>query len=246
MKLASSLLSISLALSSNLANALENKQELSLPVTGISSLNATVGAGEFTLVASDNLSEIKVEAELVNAENHKPELSLERQGDSAVLIARFEETVSSFGKSPMIHVTLTVPATLALELVDGSGNIDIRGLKSDVRIKDGSGNLSLDGGMKVSIDDGSGNLRVANIEGKLNITDGSGDLEVSDAKGDMQIQDGSGNIRITNAGGKVELTDGSGNIEVNGAAELVIHDAGSGNVRTSNIRSSTDRKQNLQ
>ncbi|QYJ76187.1 DUF4097 family beta strand repeat-containing protein [Shewanella sp. FJAT-52076] len=252
MKITASLAALSLVFASAATMANES-QQLSVSANGLKGLNVEAGAGSFMLTGSDT-DRVQVEADIFHPKGDKPEFTLEVRGNTAYLVAKFPESYSFSGKSPYINVTVTMPQTLMLDLVDGSGDIEIRGLTSDIRVNDGSGNLLIEGGNQVSINDGSGDLTLTKSTGDVDINDGSGNITVSDISGNADIQDGSGDIRVTavmgnakiqdgsgnifvdQAKGKVEITDGSGNINVKNAGGLIIHSDGSGSVNTANIQ----------
>lgn len=252
MKIIASLTALSLVFASAAALA-DERQQLSVSANGLTSLNVEAGAGSFKLTGSDT-SEVLAVADIYHPKGEKPEFTLEVRGSTAYLVAKFPESYSFSGKSPYINVTVTVPQSMMLDLKDGSGDIDIRGLTSDIRVNDGSGNLVIEGGNQVSINDGSGdltltnsagdvdindgsgNITVSDISGSADINDGSGDIRVTGVMGNAKIQDGSGNIFVDQTKGKVEITDGSGNINVKNAGGLIIHSDGSGSVNTANIQ----------
>ncbi len=236
MKLSLSVIALSLAMSSALATADEERRELTLPTSGLSTLNASTGAGKFVLETSADSSSIEVVAMVYNPTDKAPELTLEKRGDTAYLVAKFPDSVSKFGKSPYIDLTVKVPASFNLSLTDGSGDIEISGLDGDIKLTDGSGDLRIQGGNRVTINDGSGGIWLSQTQGDVKITDGSGDMQVSDIQGNVSIKDGSGDIEVSQVQEQVEITDGSGDIEVNDAGRLLLHSTGSGQVTSKNIR----------
>ncbi|MEJ7758502.1 MAG: hypothetical protein WKF55_02795 [Gemmatimonadaceae bacterium] len=101
----------------------------------------------------------------------------------------------------------------ALTLNDGSGEIEIRGAKGNVRVHDGSGTIDVDGVQgNLRIHDGSGEIRARNISGDLTVdSDGSGSINVSGVGGTMRVEnDGSGNIDVDRIGGDFVVDDGGG------------------------------------
>ena len=106
--------------------------------------------------------------------------------------------------------------TGALSLSDGSGEIEIRMAKGNVRINDGSGAIDIDGVEgNVRIHDGSGEIRARNVTGDVVVdTDGSGDINVAGIGGTMRVRnDGSGSIDVDRvAGNFVVDNDGGGSI----------------------------------
>jgi len=112
---------------------------------------------------------------------------------------------------------LKIRGTGAVELSDGSGDLELSGITGDVRIKDGSGNVVLRGvGGDVEVDDGSGNIDADNITGNFTIgDDGSGSVDISGVGGTMRIESkGSGGVNVDRVGGDFIVDrKGSGSIE---------------------------------
>ncbi|QYJ87881.1 DUF4097 domain-containing protein [Shewanella mesophila] len=211
--------------------------ELSLDANGLDGLAAETGAGALTIEGIEGLNEITLEADIYGYDGVEPELTLVRDGDQAKLVANFDSfyRVSFNGSSPYMDVTIKVPASMLLDIDDGSGSIDIKGVNADIRVKDGSGSLNLDGGKNLVIDDGSGSIVLTNVDGNIDLDDGSGSIEVTNVKGDVVINDGSGGMSIVDVAGKVTIDDGSGSIEVNNTQGLTIIEAGSGDLSFNNI-----------
>ena len=152
------------------------------------------------------------------------ELQLERDDDTARLVARVKQPMLSWGSGGRIDIEVVAPPTVALRIDDGSGSIDVAGFVADV-----------------SIDDGSGSIDVHSV-GNLEIDDGSGSIEVSGASGDVYVNDGSGGLTIENVSGSVTIDDGSGSIRVKDVAQdLIIVDSGSGSVSFSGIEGTVEQ-----
>jgi hypothetical protein len=96
----------------------------------------------------------------------------------------------------------------SVEVVDGSGEVEIRGVRGNVEVTDGSGQISIrDVGGNVRISDGSGSIEVSHVGGSVVVrVDGSGSIDVDDVKGDFIIErDGSGGVDFERIGGKVSI-----------------------------------------
>ena len=96
----------------------------------------------------------------------------------------------------------------SLVVSDGSGELDIRGVRGDVEVKDGSGEISIrDVGGNVGLNDGSGSIEIAQIGGSVRIhVDGSGSIDVRDVKGGFRVdRDGSGGVDYERVSGPVSI-----------------------------------------
>lgn len=205
---------------------LRDTQTLRLSLEQLSEFNIDVGAGSLIVIGDDSLDEIVVEAKIYQdkADNNY-ELSLDRTSSSrARLIADVDGNNGwLWSNQTWIDLDIRVPASLSLDIDDGSGPMEVEGI-------DGT----------VDIDDGSGQIQIRSVVGNVYIDDGSGSITASDLGGDIEIDDGSGSVRVHNAGGTVTVSDGSGSIDVDGAANFVLKDDGSGSVDIDNVSGDID------
>jgi len=156
-----------------------------------------------------------------------------------------------------IDLDVTVPAGFALEVIDGSGLIEISNT-GDTQVEDGSGAIKLlDIAGNVSIEDGSGSIDVENIAGTVIVLDGSGDvatrhtgsvtiedgsgaIKIEDVRGVNEIDDGDGSTKIVSIGGKGDARDRSGSITINDHAGSVVVRDGSGQIDIVNVAGDVD------
>ncbi|GGI99501.1 hypothetical protein GCM10007978_41620 [Shewanella hanedai] len=216
-------------------------QSLQLDANGLNALVAETGAGALEIQGIVGLTHIKLEADIYTYEGINPILTLEKDGDSASLIANFERYNVS-GNSPYIDLIVKVPAEMKMDIDDGSGSIKIQGTSADIAIKDGSGSLEVEGGRNLNIEDGSGSIVLSDVNGSIMLDDGSGSIEIMHVNGDVTVNDGSGSLDIEKVQGMVTIDDGSGSIDVNDTKGLRIIEAGSGSLSFDNI----DGKVNMQ
>lgn len=207
----------------------EETRELDLDASGIDALQIDAGAGSLTIVGVDGADEITVEATIqvdTKDEDGAREaiekglvLTLEKDGDSAMLKSVFEDGFWSWGDGGSVALVIEMPQGMALLVDDSSGSIRVDDSLGDITIDDSSGSIKIDGAGSVRIDDGSGSITVKR------------------ASGDVDIIDGSGSINIAGVGGSVTIDDGSGSINVSDVEhDLVIEDDGSGGLSFSNVR----------
>lgn len=167
--------------------------------------------------------------------------TLERVSDQILA----DSTLSIEGYT--LFTRLELPADLALQVEDASGDLAIAGIQS-VRVKDGSGAVEISdaGDVEVvdnsgaltltridgdlTLDDDSGEITVLESRGAIDLRDGSGDITISDHVGDIQIVDDSGDITLENIQGEVGISDGSGDIRYSDVDELDIYRDDSGSV----------------
>jgi hypothetical protein len=230
-----SLVLLALVLSTATVLADETKT-LTLDARDLRMLKIDAGAG-FLEIEGSSGDTIEVVAEII-ADDGDYRFTLDRRGDRAVLISEVEPLAGFFvAKHARIDLTVKVPARLALDIDDGSGHIELKGMRAMTAIDDGSGEITVrDHRGDLSIDDGSGPIDVSDVTGKVKIHDGSGPINVRNVVGNLRIKDGSGPMEIKKIDGRVTLRDGSGPIDVSDiTGGLNILDSGSGGVSTRNI-----------
>ena len=110
-----------------------------------------------------------------------------------------------------LDLVLEVPDDIALDVVDGAGDLEIRNV-GDVELRDGSGGIELADVGAVRLVDGSGEITVVNARGDVTIRDGSGRIDVREVSGSVTVsEDGSGSIDVHSVGGDFTVgRDGSG------------------------------------
>jgi hypothetical protein len=206
----------------------EESRELTLDASGISKLEIKAGAGSLEVSGSADADSITVTA-LIQVPGEKEEkakkiiesdlvLTLERQGDAAVLNGYFESGGWGWGESPGVRLEVQVPGRVGLDVDDGSGSIEIRDISGDIDIEDGSGSLQMTNvGGDIRIEDGSGSVTVEGVGGDISITDGSGSITVRDVRGSVVVDDGSGSINVTDVDADLIIEDdGSGSLNFAG------------------------------
>jgi hypothetical protein len=204
----------------------EEVRDLSLNAEGIRALRIDAGAGSLSVTGVGGSSTVVVKAIVRVPDEDADEarkiiesglvLSLERDGERAVLEARFEPGSWFSGSSGSIQLEVTVPETLALDIEDGSGSLSVLNVSGDLTLEDGSGSIDLrQVGGRVTIDDGSGSISAEQVGGDITITDGSGSLELTAVEGGVIIEDGSGSITVSGVAGDLEIREsGSGSLAI--------------------------------
>ena len=120
-----------------------------------------------------------------------------------------------------IDLVVEVPDSLALDVEDGSGSLEIRNVGT------------------LEVRDGSGEMTIEHVRGSLRITDGSGSIRVDAVRGAVEIpSDGSGMLEIRRVAGSVRVdSKGSGSIDVDDVAgSFTVARKGSGGVTYRNVK----------
>ena len=211
-------------------NGYEEQRDLNLSASGIGAVDIEAGGGSLEITGVTGADEIAVTATIQVPESDDDKaretiesdliLTLEKQGDTAVLKAYFEQKRWRFGDSPVVQLVVQMPDKLNLAVDDGSGSMQISEISGNIEVEDGSGSITM-----------------TNVGGEIKIDDGSGSISVDDVGGDISIEDGSGGIRVRGVAGSVIIDDGSGSINVSDVEEdLIIVDDGSGGLNFSDIK----------
>lgn len=255
MRLHTLLIGVLLFFFSATAFGYEETHTLTLSSAEVSELEIHCGAGDLRVTGHDNLPEIRVNADIIidrisksrakNIIQNDLRLTLNRQGEKAVLTSEHEGRSGIFGRDYSVRVNLTVevPTNMHLSVEDGSGEITIRNIDGNLGIVDGSGKIEVeDIRGYVRIDDGSGEVSLTKVGGNAEIDDGSGRVEIDEVRGDVRVDDGSGTIRISRVTGNVRIDDGSGDIRLRDIGrDVQIIDDGSGDVSIHNVNGSVSR-----
>jgi len=212
------------------ADDYEEIRELSLESRGIDTLSVDNGSGSIDIIGVANSSEISVTATLVVPGRSEDKarkrleddlkLTLNKESDTAVLLAYFEQgSWFDWNDGPSVNLEIRIPEEMHLIVDDGSGSIDIEGVRGDI-----------------VLDDGSGSIALADVGGQIEIDDGSGSITADRVGGDILVNDGSGSITIRGVTGSVTVDDGSGSINIRDVEkDLIIIDDGSGGLDFANI-----------
>jgi hypothetical protein len=209
---------------------------------GITRVEVRAGAGDLTVTgesARRTLDVSGVACASKEAQLEDVQVRLERAGDTLVLEAQPPDNTLSlrkwfFSGQPHLHLTVRLPAGLAVDIEDTSGNVRLANV-GPTRMQDGSGDLEIDNVKgELSVKDGSGNVTIRKIQGPVRIEDGSGDFTIAQIVGEVIVAaDGSGSMEIADVQGNVTIgNDGSGDIGIERVSGSVkIEDDGSGNIR---------------
>lgn len=209
------------------------ERQLELSAQGVSGIEVESHAGSLTVTGHSGSDRILVTA-IIDVPGHSDEqakkliandliLTLERNGDKAILKGYFEEGNWDWGDSPHVRLEVGIPRNFALKIDDSSGSISVSDVSGDIDIDDNSGSIDMDDvGGEITIVDSSGSISVKGVGGSISIEDGSGSIKVRDVAGSVTIDDGSGSISVKNVEQDlIILSDGSGSVKYANIAGVV-------------------------
>jgi hypothetical protein len=170
-------------------------------------------------------------------------LTAERRGDVAYVIVDIPELRSRDWDDDDEHASLDlvveVPKTLALDVEDRSGDLEIRGV-GQLDLVDHSGDATIeDVGGRLRVHDGSGELRIRDVRGDATIDDGSGGVYLHTIRGSVTVErDGSGEFEAENVTGSVRIASkGSGSVDVaHVGGDFVVDRKGTGSIAHRDVR----------
>ena len=220
-------------------------------------IKVEAGAGFLHINGRTGISDVRVNG-VASASSRRllDEIKLiaERRGDMVLIKMDVPDQDRSFWDlfhgdyQRALDLTIDVPATIPLDVADGSGELKIKGT-GPVTLNDGSGDLEVSGITgNVRITDGSGNIVVSGVDGDVYVDDGSGNIDANNVTGNFTIgEDGSGNIDVSGVSGTMRVEDdGSGTIHVNRVGgDFIVSEKGSGTIDYETVKGSVsipDRK----
>ncbi len=139
------------------------------------------------------------------------------EGASGLLIrTRKPSTLSTAS----VQLEITVPEDTQLDLHTGAGNTEVRGLRSDVKVDTGSGDVTIaDLTGNLDAHTGSGSVTIDGVSGRIQADTGSGSVRISNVAGDLEAHTGSGSMEVREASGRARLDSGSGSLTYEGDPE---------------------------
>lgn len=229
----------------------EAERNATIPIEGATQARIIAGAGTLEIQGYPDLDEIRIRGRACASDQEtldRIQLKIGRDGNEVSIetkqpsggrqfhVTLFNRNLSS--GSAFLDLEIDVPASLALDVTDGSGSVAIRD-SGPVRLIDGSNSVKIENAAgDVSVHDGSGSVTIRQIKGNVEAKDGSNSLSVADVAGSVRIQDGSGSMTVQRVAGEVTVTsDASGSISVSQVeGDFTVERHGSGAVHYQDVR----------
>ncbi len=168
-------------------------------------------------------------------------LTAERRGDVAYVVVEMPENYGDWDSDEHVSLDLVVevPKTLAIDVEDRSGDLEIRGV-GPLDLVDHSGEATVeDVGGRLRVRDGSGELRIRDVRGDVTLEDGSGGVRLHTIRGSVTVdRDGSGEFEAENVTGSVRIASkGSGSVDVaHVGGDFVVDRKGTGSIEHRDVR----------
>ena len=224
-------------------------RDLSMPAEGIDTLVINCGAGSLNLRGVSPGDKIRIiaqiEGENFSATEFKEmirknvQISLDKKTNQSILQSDLKLPVNP-DQDARINLKIEIPETINVNIIDGSGSVDVRALRANLNIDDDTGSIKIKNiSGDVRIRDSSGGIVIEDVAGNVFVTDGSGSITIEAVQGDLNVKDGSGKIEIVDIEGNVTVSDGSGTIEIQDIEKnvlIIIREEGSGLVEVEGVK----------
>lgn len=213
-----------------------------VPAAGATVLVLNAGAGNLKVQGVSSATEV-----LVTGTAHAAtvatlngiRIASRRAGDTILVSAILPPSRHDPGVTASLDLTIQLPPSLALDVVDTTGESTFRNVGT-MRLRHGDGGLDIDTvGGSLDITDGGGDMVVANVYGDVHIVDGGGAIYLNNIAGSVGIpQDGSGEIQLSSIGGDVTVgSKSSGEVAARGiGGNLVVRANGNGSIEYRDVK----------
>ena len=228
----------------------EKDLDVSLNLAGSERLSIDAAAGDLEIYGAEGVTEARARGRVCASEEEwldGAEIFTEggRNARIAVVLPKADSGWSLMGNRYVyMDLKIDVPADIALDVRDSSGDIDIEGTGA-VALQDSSGDIDIEGVRgAVELEDSSGDIDLLAIDGDVTVqSDSSGDIYGRDIQGSvLVVRDSSGEIRF--ADGRDDFVaerDSSGDIVADGiGGDFRVGRDGSGDIDSNDVRGSVD------
>ena len=198
---------------------------------GPTSLYVEVGSGSVTVETADTH-----ETDVVVEGRAAEEVLVEQRGDE-IVVKDPQRRGGFLGLGSDISVTVRLPHDSDLAVKVGSADLAAAGRYGSVRVKSGSGDVSLDEATgDAVIVTGSGDVRVRRSGGDLRLKTGSGSVQAGRLDGTSVLTSGSGRIAVDSTNDETVAKTGSGDVRIGEADSTVSVTSGSGDLEVGSVR----------
>lgn len=167
-------------------------------------------------------------------------LDVTRSSDTVFVNAVTPVDTGAVAGTPGLDLTLDIPADIAVNVTDASGETIIHDVGPLRIATSGTGGVEIDGvAGPLDAVDGAGDFQAANVRGDVTLRDGGGGIYLSSIAGSVNIpMDGAGEIQVADVTGSVTVgSKSSGEIAVrNVGGDLLVSPSGSGSVEYHDVK----------
>ncbi len=185
-------------------------RRVSVPAAGITRVVIVGRAGSLRVAGRSRVADIVATGTACSSDRddlQDIQLKSESNGSELRIEAVIPETSLFFGfYHARLDFEVVLPSALTVSVTDGSGSAKITDV-GPLTVVDGSGELRIRGVHgDVRVRDGSGSLDIEDVSGNLVVQDGSGSIDIRNVQRDVIIDnDGSGSVSVVNVGGNFDV-----------------------------------------
>ena len=137
--------------------------------------------------------------------------------------------------SPVVDVTIELPAGSHLQGDLGMGDIGGEGRLGECQLKTGLGNIRLDHASALHLKTGMGDIAVDRVSGDADVTTGSGEVRIGHIGGAAVIKNSNGDTVVREVTGDLRVKSANGRISVDRAHASVMAKTANGNIRIGEV-----------
>lgn len=198
------------------------QMQASSSADGIQTLNVQIDNGDLQVQThTENQIQVSVQAEAQSSRSLKDEVTLQTIPAAQSLGVRIDKPSLSNGEELKTHLSITLPAHIALELTTRNGKIQVQQQAA-----------------RLSLDTQNGDIQLTDIQGDVNARSGNGNLLLKNISGlSHQFFSGNGSLTLEDVNGAVAAETGNGQIDAAllgvSRPESYSFSSGNGNLRLS-------------
>jgi lia operon protein LiaG len=193
---------------------------------------------EVTYEGKSGESEVYLNAFLEAAESSGMEISYRQSGSKLKIEVTGDLEIGwNFGNRTDGYISLTGPEDIKLNLVNGSGSIEVLNVTHDVidlKVNSGSIKATALEVSQMNFNASSGSIKGEALTGKVNTKVNSGSILLKEVEGDVDAVASSGSLKIEDVKGLVNGKVNSGSMKFINVTELGDLSASSGNIKAEN------------
>ena len=214
----------------------------SVSANGATRVRVENGSGHLVINGKDGTSQVSATATVRGSSQRAVDavrLIARREGDTIVVRADRPDDNWFRDDNVSIDLTVEVPASLGLDVTDGSGGAQIDNV-GPVAITAGSGGVQVTNVRGTAeVKSGSGGARLRNVHGDVTASTGSGGITIAGVTGSVDVRNaGSGSVNVSDVSGSLHLGSiGSGSVDADRiGGDLTVDHKGSGSVSYTNVK----------
>lgn len=210
---------------------LETVSEIKEEFSGIKTIEVDSEFLDVSYFGISGQSQVDLDATLRSNSKRRNELTYQVIGDKLKINVNTKGGVGSLKSEGSIK--LTGPRNIKLEIVSGTGNMDINNVSGDeIKLEIGSGKINTKNinSSVIVLNGASGNVFAEDLTGNVFANISSGKIELKKIDGNVSVQGASGQIKLMSINGLVQANISTGSVELSEVKSLGRMEISSGNL----------------